>query len=122
MFDCFNDCSLSFLKAHINFIWNIHIGHEICLSIYDDLFNRNITFYAYFGDESIYQCARLFNGRYVFSIDWGYYEFSVRSHIYFLIWIWYSRCCHRNCHFSMCFSYLCVLVFKESFGIKSKIT
>ena len=122
MFDCFNDCSLSLLKAYINFIWNIHIGHEICLSIYDDISNRNITFYAYFGDESIYQCARLFNGRYVFSIDWRHYEFSVRSHIYFLVWIWYSRCCHRNCTFSMYICRLCVLVFKESFGIKSKIT
>ena len=122
MFDCFNDCSLSFVEANINLIWNIYICHEICLSIYDDLSNRNTTFHAYFGYESIYQCTRLFNGRYVFGFDWCHYEFSARPNIYFPVWAWHSRRCHRNPHFSMCFSYLCVLVFKESFGIKSKIT
>lgn len=76
----------------------------------------------YFGYESIYQCTRLFNGRYVFGFDWCHYEFSARPNIYFPVWAWHSRRCHRNPHFSMCFSYLCVLFFKESFGIKSKIT
>ena len=40
----------------------------------------------------------------------------------FLFRLGIQGACHCNCYFSMCFSYICVLVFKESFGIKSKIT
>lgn len=110
------------LKLHINLIWNIYIRYEICLSIYDDLSNRNTNFpCAYFGYESIYQCTRRFNGRYVFGFDWCHYEFSARPNIYFPVWAWYSRRCHRNPLFFNVFQLSLCIALKNRSELKVRL-
>lgn len=71
----------------------------LCLSLYNDLPDRNDSFHDFHRDESFYQRPGIFNHRHAFCCHRSCCKPSARSFVYLCPWFWSTGSC--DCHHTL---------------------
>ena len=79
----------------------------LCISLHDDLPDRNDSIHDRHRNEPVYQCTGIRDNRYVFCSNWCSCQSDPGSIIHFCAWFRNQRSSHCDCSFPVLISCLC---------------